>query len=115
MKKIEPIEVTYCDHCKKRVDYATKCMRCGVEHCWTCKGRAGKSYNHGVHVSGSGDGYYCLKCDAALAADGGDAVYNSYRDIANLRRQLDDWSRDFRLRQVAAETRLREMQELGNG
>ena len=105
MKKMELKETTYCDHCGKET-YVTACMRCGTEHCWECRKTEGKEYSHGVHFSGSGDGYYCSKCDEELAQSGGDDRHAAYREIAALRNEAEVWGADFQRRQKAAEARL---------
>lgn len=108
MKKTELKESTYCDHCGKE-NYVTECMRCGTEHCYECRKTEGKEYSHGVHFSGSGDGYYCSKCDAELMKSGGDERHTAYRAIASLRLEAEAWGTDFQRRQKAAEARVEEL------
>ena len=105
MKKTELKEVTCCDHCGKET-YVTACMGCGIEHCWECRKTEGKEYSHGVNFSGSGDGYYCSKCDAALAKNGDDERHTAYRAVASLRLEAEAWGADFQRRQKAAEARI---------
>jgi len=115
MKKTELKEVTCCDHCGKET-YVTACMCCGTEHCWECRKTEGKEYSHGVNFSGSGDGYYCSGCDAALTKSGGDERHAAYRAVASLRHEADAWGTDFQRRQKAAEARVEALRHnnLGN-
>lgn len=111
MKKKEVREVVYCDNCKKE-NYVTACMHCGIEHCWECREIAGKEYPHSVYSSGSGDGYYCSKCDKELTIIGDDAIHKAYRTIAYLRKELDSWLLNFKVRQEKAEAKLKSLQEI---
>lgn len=105
MKKTELKETTYCDHCGKE-GYVTSCIKCETEHCWECRKLHGKEYNHGVFVCGSGDGYYCNKCDAELTRTGLDKMHAAYRVIALLAQESRDWNKEFDLRVKAAEDAL---------
>jgi len=105
MKKTEMKEITCCDVCGKE-SYLNACMKCGIEHCYDCEKIAGKKYPHGVHFSGSGDGYYCVSCDAELTKGGTDIRHAAYRAITSLRNEGEAWGVDFNRRSKEAESRL---------
>lgn len=108
MKKIASIEDTFCDVCDKR-GYATRCLNCGAEHCYDCRKLHGVEYVHGVHFSGSGDGYYCNKCDVLLR-NNGDALHAAYRRIQDLRSEEKAFYEGATIRADAAEAELKRLQ-----
>lgn len=108
MKKIIEKEVQICDCCGKET-YCDSCLRCGLEHCWECRKECGVEYTHGVHFSGSGDGYYCTICNDELAKQGPDNLYNCYVKIANLKKESKEWYLDFHARSDKAEARLKQL------
>ncbi len=103
MKKTIQKEVKLCDKCGKEDSYPGACVCCGVEMCYECQREHGKSYNHAVYFQGSGDGFYCLPCDAKLTAEGKDKRHNAYRAVKSLKDELEAWHADFKRRQEAAE------------
>ena len=109
MKKTITKKVTLCDNCEKESDYPTRCLKCGAEYCSSCYSKRGVSYHHGLYYSGSGDGFYCHKCDAALKASGKDKLHTAYLNIVRLREEHDAWTQDFRKRQEAAEAAIKEL------
>lgn len=106
MKKTVTREVTCCDNCGKEQDYPTRCLRCGKEVCWQCADKVGVKYEHGVYVSGSGDGWYCRPCDITLYERESDALYEGFRAVKALREEMQAWGADFQRRQKAAEAHL---------
>ena len=110
MKKTREKEVLICDGCLKEQAYLTRCLHCNTEHCYDCKQTRGVGYNHGVHFSGSGDGYYCNGCDDKLLKDGANHRYNAYRKIRHLRMEQVAWIKDFDARVTIAERILEEME-----
>lgn len=110
MKKTVNKEVHFCDKCNAEQVYGfDECLCCGVEHCYECKKTEGRKYSHGVHVSGSGDGYYCNACDAKLLSSGEDKLHSAYRRVASLRAEAIAWSDGFDRRRNAAEMALSEL------
>ena len=103
MKKTVMKEVTCCDCCGKE-EYLTACINCGVEHCYDCEKTEGKKYVHAVHFSGSGDGYYCKKCDDELTSSDSNPRHIAYRKIESLRNEANAWSVDFKARANKAES-----------
>lgn len=110
MKKIIKKEVCFCDLCKKESNYPTPCLGCGSEVCYECQKKSGVVYPHAVHLSGSGDGFYCDKCDAKLWRNGTDKLHGAYRAVAALRTEAMAWNKDFTQRRVAAEELLKGLQ-----
>lgn len=98
-------KVCFCDACAKEASYGEKCISCGTYHCFECR-NLGISYKHGVHFSGSGDGYYCLPCDAKLTASADNALHLAYRKITALRQEEVVWYADFKARVKEAEARV---------
>lgn len=99
-------EVTICDCCETEA-YLTACLNCGVEHCYECRAKYGKTYEHAVHFSGSNDGYYCKKCDADLIEGPDTRQHKAYRKIEALRNEVKAWSSDFQFRAAKAEEEVR--------
>lgn len=102
-------KVSFCDACGKEQDYLEKCLSCGVEHCYDCRKELGKEYTHGVYFQGSGDGYYCHKCDAELSTNRRDVLHNAYVAIVDLRSEEHRWYDDFKKRVDAAENKVKEL------
>lgn len=111
MKQTVQIEVHCCDACSAQQDYVSTCINCGAEHCFECRAKEGKKYSKGVYVSGSGDGYYCNKCDAELTKSGADERHAAYRSVASLRHEAKAWSADFERRMKVAEARVQQANE----
>lgn len=69
MKTKQERTVFKCDFCNKIAgDYAEHCLKCGKDVCIDCRisGKVGIEYSHSVHCNGTGDGWYCNKCDGEL-------------------------------------------------
>ena len=111
MKKVIEKEVEFCDACGKEGDVKA-CLNCGVEHCWYCNVKLGVRYSHGVRTSGSGEGYYCQRCDILLHETKSDPIYCAYAAIQQLRREYEDYYADWKRRAEKAEAHLRQLQEL---
>lgn len=103
MKKTIKKEIHLCDKCGNEADYPYRCMTCGTEFCYTCREMHGVTYNHAVHCSGSGDGFYCKSCDAKLSRLGTDKLHNAYRVVKSLRGEINSWHEAFTTRKEAAE------------
>lgn len=110
MKKTVTKEVTCCDCCEKE-EYLTTCMNCGIEHCYDCEKTEGKKYVHAVNFSGSGDGYYCKKCDTDLISNRISPRHIAYRKIESLRNESKAWNENFRLRANEAEQEVAALRE----
>jgi len=108
MKKTVQIEADCCDSCDEQ-GYVTKCLSCGTEHCYECRKTEGKEYKHAINFSGSGDGYYCNKCDAELTKNKTDKRHTAYRHIESLRNEAKAWSDDFTKRSDEAEATLKRL------
>lgn len=111
MKRMELREVHECESCHKTDTYANACLECGKEFCWDCTKTNGTDYKCGVWSSGSGDGFYCSDCDAALISSGDDKRHNAYRAIQRLKAEAEVWSKDFKKRADAVEAILKEFYE----
>lgn len=110
MKKTAECVIYVCDQCGAESQYRhDACKACGVEHCYACQKTHGVEYPHGVHLRGSGDGYYCKPCDAQLTKEGKDEVHSAYRAIHILRAEQEAYYTDFKRRQEIAEKRLKEL------
>ncbi len=107
MKKELLKTVTVCDKCGTDENVWTKCLRCGAEHCYECKETCGVEYNHAVHFQGSGDGYYCYKCDDHLKEAGDNKLHSAYLDIKRLRFEEKSWWEHFKIRQEIAEDQVK--------
>lgn len=62
------VKVEVCDHCGKEDYMNKKCLCCGVEHCYDCRKdlTIGIIYPAYIYCSGSGEGYFCQKCNVML-------------------------------------------------
>ena len=102
-------DVVFCDACGTDKHVYSHCGNCGVDHCYECAKKLGKTYSHGVYCGGSGDGYYCTQCQATLHKTG-DVRFMAYLRIQDLRAECERWSADFNARQTAAEKAIRDLQ-----
>lgn len=112
MKQTKTIECEICDICtKNEAPRRSKCLGCGKSVCYECQeeGRV-KKYQHGVYVSGYGDGIYCLECDEALTA-AGNPLLVAYQVIARLHDESREWGTDFKARTAKAEANLERLQK----
>jgi len=106
--KTEITTITHeCDACHERCDYPYICIKCGAEYCRECSKTHGTEYQHGIYASGSGDGYYCAMCDAALTQSGGDALHRAYQVVSRLIMEHAAWGDDFERRANDAELKLK--------
>ena len=104
MKRVIQQESTFCDICTRGgAMYA--CLECKTDFCYGCSRTYTKEYHHGVHFSGSGDGRYCLTCDAKLAASR-DQLYLAYKTIESLRDEEAGWAARFTKRMKEAENKV---------
>ena len=87
MKKVIKKEVSVCYRCGSDENVFYSCKNCGIDHCWECKKLYGHEYAHGVHFTGSGDGYYCQECDMVLYKSGKNDLYNYYQKIKELKNE----------------------------
>ena len=106
MKKTIAKDMHVCDACEAEDIHPKTCLRCGDEHCYACSQTQGVTFNHAVHFSGSGDGYYCAEC-AAIALRESDPIRLAYQAIEDLRTEAKEWGEGFRTRQDEAEEHLK--------
>ncbi|MFA6064002.1 MAG: hypothetical protein WC736_15545 [Gallionella sp.] len=106
MKKKEMVERIGCDFCGGEAHALDRCLLCGQDICWDCKKTKAREYHHAVYFSGSGDGTYCLDCDAKLRKSN-DPLHSAYRAIEGLRNEYQGWVEDFDKRKKEAEARLK--------
>lgn len=92
MSKISrKVTATKCDVCRKISEIASfTCLGCGKDVCYECHKGAGIEYTHGVHFGGSGDGYYCNRCDGERRTrinrgEPPDPLHRAYLDIHNFK------------------------------
>ena len=102
---------SFCDACGKEYPYPQKCKRCGKEFCFDCNKVCGVDYRHGVHFSGSGDGYYCTECDIGLKRSGSDKLHSAYLKIKTLRHEEKLFWEDFKERTEIAEAEIKRLTE----
>ncbi len=64
MKKTIQKEVVVCDECGTDEMIFHKCNGCDKAFCFDCNKtkHTGKTFEHGVYCSGSGDVYFCMAC-----------------------------------------------------
>ena len=108
MKKTLSKEVTVCDQCNKEA-YVETCLKCGAEFCYDCRKTCGVEYPHGVYFSGSGDGFYCNKCDSELKATGVDPLHSAYLKVKYLRDENTSFARNFKARTNDAEAEIKRL------
>lgn len=108
MKTTITEEREVCDICQKVECYKwNACLACGKLICRECLETHGVEYQHSISCSGSGDGRYCLPCDARLRAEGTDKRHRAYLSIYSLRNELRGFNEDFKKRSDAAEALLK--------
>ena len=93
MKKKVLKLISFCDICGKESSGYQTCRECGKDFCYDCMNTDAISYQHGVSFSGSGDGLYCLDCDAKLRQSG-DKLHAAYRKIQVLRNEANGYWQD---------------------
>ena len=108
MKKTVSREIIVCDVCHADCGYPRVCEECGTEMCRQCADAHGKTYPHGVYCCGSGDGFYCAKCDSVLTMRGTDRRHNACRAVERLRMEGEAWEADYRRRCAVAEAAMKE-------
>lgn len=101
---------TLCDVCGKET-YGGHCLLCGVDHCYGCSKKLGKTYHHAVSFNGSYDGYYCITCDSELRTTRSNPLHNAYIQIENLREEQRIYRKDFEKRSKKAESYLKRLLE----
>jgi len=89
----------FCDFCGDISNHWSVCMECSKNICYDCQKTHAKKYRHGVNISGSGDGLYCLDCDSKLDTP----KLRAYRQIEALRQEADAFYEDFKNRSKIAE------------
>ena len=102
--------VSFCDECGKEV-HVQSCLGCGVEHCFECRRKMGSEYEHAVHFSGTGDGYFCHKCDKTPPEDVKE-LHLAYQKIRALRNVEKNWHTHFDTRSKVAEEALEALLEV---
>ena len=104
MKKTIEKETHFCDSCgKEEGQYIYTCDECGKELCFDCRKTQAKEYPHSVSCSGSGDGLYCVECDAKLLKAGTNKRHQAFRGIERLRLESRAFYEDFKNRCEVAE------------
>lgn len=104
MKRVESVERLICDVCETNGAYESDaCLRCGKAFCYECQKTHAREYKHGVHFSGSGDGTYCLPCDALLRKEGTDPLHRAYLLVDALRMEEAGFYQSFKERAAKAE------------
>ena len=108
MIKEVTISKYFCDICGKGAEQWNSCDNCGKSICYDCQPSRMKRYAHAVSASGSGDGQYCVECDAMLTTNG-DKRHAAYRLIQSLRNESKGFYDDFKSRADAAEKAIKEI------
>ena len=100
--KVIKKEVSFCDECGNEV-YVQAGLGCGIEHCEKCRRRRGYEYKHAVPFSGTGDGYFCNKCDKE-PPEKVKELHQAYRRIQSLHNEEKKWHKTFEARVEVAES-----------
>lgn len=112
MKVTREVESNVCDQCGEYASY--ECLTCHSDMCYECSESKGVKYPHSLHFSGSGDGFYCLKCDRDLRETGTSSLHTAYLTIQSLRVEEKEFYTDLKIRAERAENELkRERQKHG--
>ena len=98
----------FCDVCGKESSAWALCVHCGKNICYDCKPSNAKEYTHSVWASGSGDGMYCLECDAELSKNG-NKLHAAYRLIKSLKNESNGFYADFKARADKAEQTIKSL------
>jgi hypothetical protein len=106
-KNVEVLQ-DFCDVCGKESTRWNECNTCRKNICFNCRKTDAVEYSHSIYASGSGDGRYCLACNARLIASG-DPKVAAYREIAALRNEANGWQADFEKRRKDAEDKLQKI------
>lgn len=107
--KEKTVTVFICEECGKEFDYEHyKCLGCGRSVCFDCRETL-KEYHSVLFHAGSGDGYFCPKCDST-PPDRVRVLHEAYRVIESLRSESKSWNEEFRRRTNKAEAKLRAAQ-----
>lgn len=110
MKKVIDKEVHFCDKCGKEMEYPSNCMGCNKEYCYDCSKTEFVRYSHAIFFQGSGDGKFCIECNAT-PPDRLVKLMVLYRKIKALTAEYNEWWKDFELRHKAVEKELEEEYE----
>lgn len=100
--KIVQQETHACDFCGTGQSYMDLCSSCGKDICYDCSKVKAVKYPHSTWASGSGDGLYCIKCDADKASSP-DRLWLAYAKIKSLRAEYKRFNDDFENRRMVAE------------
>lgn len=102
MKKEEMTEVTYCDFCGKKEDWAQNCMICGKHWCYDCGENISETLPHSIFCSGGDDGHFCKEClrNPPVEIKPLIAAYRVVQDIRNESKRFQD---DIEIRSKKAE------------
>lgn len=104
MKAKKELDGYQCDGCGEFCVYMQECTgECGKHFCYDCGKEKFINYSHGIYVGGSGDGHFCGECHERLKDS---PILNAYQEIAELKRERDEFSWDFDKRRDAAEKKL---------
>ena len=71
----------------------------------------GHEYEHAIHFSGTGDGYFCNKCDND-PPENVKELHQAYRRIQSLRNEEKEWHEHFRVRASVAEEELERLLDM---
>lgn len=109
MKRKITIDELVCDFCGKNKNVYDHCLSCEKHICLDCSENVGEDFKHGVHFSGSGDGYFCNSCMAKMP-ERFQPIFFAYLKIKQLRNEEGLWWKDFQNRSKEAETNLERLQ-----
>lgn len=96
--------INICDFCGSDTCYKS-CDGCGKDICYNCRKNHAVEYSHAIFFSGSGDGLFCLQCDAAPPVTV-KLLHSAFRQIADLQKERRAWEESFKLRANEAEEAL---------
>jgi hypothetical protein len=102
VKVKKEVDERVCDECKEHATY--HCDSCGADYCFDhgYKEKMIVDYNHGVFFGGSGDLNLCVKCDTTPPPRI-IPVVRAFRAVADLRREYEEWHRNFKVREKQIE------------
>lgn len=85
MERTKTVTYRRCDFCDEHEAHY-QCDGCEKDVCYECRERVGITYIHSLFCHGTGDGFYCHKCDETCKSE----LHDAYRHMRTLRRTVDD-------------------------
>lgn len=110
MRKKQTIINKYCDICAREEEAFDTCLCCGKDFCISHAKTMGVEYLFSVNFGGSGDGFFCKKCDIELSNDNTThplyRLHEAYKEIKYLRDEAKEYYKKLEKRGDEAEHHL---------